>query len=76
MKTLQVFVISWAGQHDNAVAIADAISSSPHPVAIVYSDPNPQLKLVTTSKVITRSNELFWADKFQAARKSTMQDDS
>ena len=74
MKTLQVFVISWAGQHDNAVAIADAISSSPHPVAIVYSDPNPQLKLVTTSKVITRSNELFWADKFKGCLEACSSD--
>ena len=74
MKTLQVFVISWAGQHDNAVAIADAISSSPHPVAIVYSDPNPQFNLVTTSKVITRSNELFWADKFKACLEACTSD--
>lgn len=66
MQSLHVFVVSWAGQHGNAVAIAASIKGVANSVSIIYSDPDPTLTLTTESSLIKRPNELFWGDKFSA----------
>lgn len=65
MKSLHIFIISWAGQHANAAAIAKAVSKGPHEVTIVYSDDDPEFKPATSCQVLKRPNDLFWADKFK-----------
>ena len=69
-----VFIISWAGQHENARAIADALRKVADEVAIVYSDPDPELTFDVPCKLIRRPNELFWEDKFKACLDSTGSD--
>lgn len=66
MQTLHVFVVSWAGQHDNAVAVADEVNNVADKVSIVYSDPDPARTLSSHADLIKRPNELFWGDKFRA----------
>jgi hypothetical protein len=61
-----IFIISWAGQHDNACFIADQIAKKHQNVAIVYSNPDPNFILTAPCQLIRRPNELFWADKFKA----------
>lgn len=61
-----IFIISWAGQHENACFIAKQMKSSGIEACIVYSDPDPSYVIPTDSPVIRRPNELFWADKFKA----------
>jgi hypothetical protein len=63
---LPTYIISWRGQHDRAIAIADAVRSGGGDVQIVFSDPDIRLILDTTCPVIRRSDHLFWADKFGA----------
>ena len=62
---MQVFIVSWAGKHSNAVQMAKQISAIHHNVTIVYSDPFPGAQLDTPSRTIRRPNELFWGDKFK-----------
>jgi hypothetical protein len=62
-----IFIISWAGQHENAIFIANQISLVASKITIVYSDPNPNFSLNTSCALIKRPNDLFWADKFQAS---------
>ena len=67
MQSIHVFIISWLGQHLNAVAIADSISSVVDKVTIVYSDPNPDFHLaINKFNLIKRPNDFFWEDKFKA----------
>lgn len=63
---LQIFIISWDGQHDNACSIAAALLNVGANVQIVFSDPNPLLDLNTTVVSNRRPNHLFFGDKFQA----------
>lgn len=64
--TLEVFIISWKGQHDNAISIAHAIQEAVQYVHIIYSDPDPSFELIASCKSTKRPNELMWADKFKA----------
>lgn len=66
MPSLHLFVISWAGQHDNAAFIAGRAQGVSDKVSIVYSDPDPDFTLPVDCELIKRPNSLFWADKFQA----------
>lgn len=61
-----IYIISWAGQHENAIVIANQILQITDAVFVVYSDPDPELNIDFPCKSIRRPNELFWADKFQA----------
>jgi hypothetical protein len=64
--SVQIFIISWKGQHENAELIANQLNSINNQVSIVYSDPNPNFTFETKCRLIKRSNELFWGDKFKA----------
>lgn len=64
MKTIGVFIVSWRGQHDRAVQIAQTLKGHADQLAIVYSDPDPDIRLETSVETIKRPNEYFWADKF------------
>lgn len=66
MLETHVFIISWAGQHDNAVAIAKRVFEVVKKVSIVYSDENLILNADDNYNYIRRPNNLFWADKFKA----------
>lgn len=66
MKKIQVYIISWPGQHEQALKITRKLESFNFNVTVVYSDPNPVLDIFDNSTSIERPNELFWADKFQA----------
>lgn len=66
MGAARVFVISWTGQHEKAVAIAEQIGCVGNAVSIVYSDADAHLTIPTDIPLIRRPNELFWEDKFKA----------
>jgi len=66
MITPHIFIISWAGQHQNAIQIASNLILFTKKVSIVYSDPDPDWQLQAPCEVIRRPNELFWGDKFKA----------
>lgn len=63
---MHIFIISWAGQHSNAVSIARQVAALAANVSIVYSDPDPDLALDAPCQLIRRPNDLFWGDKFKA----------
>jgi len=66
MTSLHVFIISWAGQHENAIKISNEVLATKNTVSIVYSDPDPELRLNATCQLIKRPNELFWENKFKS----------
>ena len=61
-----IFIISWAGQHENAGIIANKLLAYTKNVSIVYSDPDPEFIFELPCNLIRRPNELFWGDKFKA----------
>lgn len=61
-----IFIISWHGTHDNAIAISKELLKVSEDVRIVYSDPDPEWCLQAPCPLIRRPNELFWEDKFKA----------
>jgi hypothetical protein len=63
---IHIFIISWKGQHKNAAFIANQLNDINDQVSIVYSDPDPEYTLKANCKLIKRSNDLFWGDKFKA----------
>lgn len=63
-NSLHVFIISWHGQHENAIFITQQISSFVT-TTIVYSDPNQNLELASDIESIRRPNNLYWGDKFK-----------
>lgn len=73
--SVDIFVISWAGQHSNAQRIASSLSDAGRHVSIVYSDPDPDYVLDAVYPVERRSNELFWGDKFSACLERVRDDE-
>jgi hypothetical protein len=63
---LQIFIISWRGQHDNALKIATELRADSDQLFIVYSDPDPDFAFPPAIRSIRRSNDGFWGDKFSA----------
>jgi len=63
---IHIFIISWEGQHENATLIANQLNDINDQVSIVYSDPDPEYTFQVRCKLIKRSNELFWGNKFKA----------
>lgn len=70
MKNIHIYIISWAGQHENALKIAKTLESNNYKISIVYSDPINELSIFDDIDSIKRPNDLFWADKFQACLKT------
>ena len=66
MTSIHTFIISWAGQHANAEAIARAVKPHSDRTTIAYSDPDPDFAFDPAFDVLTRPNHLMFADKFQA----------
>jgi len=66
MLSIHVFIISWAGQHANAVQIANQIRGYASRVSIVYSDPDPAYTPAADCELLKRPDKLFWGDKFKA----------
>lgn len=68
----RIYIISWPGYHESAIAIADAIMSSAvnsaSVITIVYSDHESAVASIESSQYasIRRPQELFFSDKFQA----------
>ena len=62
---MNIFIISWQEQHENAILIANQISGTNTKVSIIYSDPDPNFVLNAPCESIRRPNELFWEDKFK-----------
>ena len=71
---VDIYIISWSGQHDNATAIATELGASFENVTIVYSDPDPAFGIAADCAVMVRPNHLFWADKFRACITSCKSD--
>jgi hypothetical protein len=71
---MQIFIISWVGQHDKASSIARALDRWRDRVAIVYSDPDPAVEPHASCKKIRRPNDLFWGDKFAACLEASHSD--
>ncbi len=65
ISDIEVFVISWEGQHENAQLIARQMQLVLNKVNIVYSDPDPDFSLDIQCTKVKRSNALFWGDKFK-----------
>jgi len=64
MINIHIFIISWAGQHENAALICHQALTITNKVTLIYSDPNPDLAFDLGCKTIQRPNDLFWGDKF------------
>jgi len=64
--SVQVFIISWKGQHKNATIIYNQIHALQVPVKIVFSDPDKSFNFPNEINIIRRENHLFWGDKFKA----------
>lgn len=64
--TLHSFIISWAGRHEKAAAIAKAVASTSNTVTVVYSDPDENQAPKFPCPAIRRPNSLLWEDKFRA----------
>jgi hypothetical protein len=64
--SLPIFIISWVGFHEKAIAIAQQVLTATPDVAIVYSDPDPELELEVPCESIRRPNDRFFEDKFKA----------
>jgi hypothetical protein len=62
----QVFIISWAGQHENACFIAKELKSLAIDIYIIYSDPDPNFELTANVSIIRRDDKLYAGDKIQA----------
>ncbi len=65
MKSCDIYVISWFGQHQNAIEIAEQLRGLPFKVTIIYSDPDSECQ-IKYERSIRRPNDLFWGDKFKA----------
>lgn len=72
--SIHIFIISWAGQHDRAIAIANEIIEIEKKVSIVYSDPDPDISLDVQCDLIKRPDHLFWGDKFSASLEACDED--
>jgi len=64
-RSCDVYIISWAGQHESAMNIAEQLKSLPFKVTIIYSDPGDHIEL-RGARSVRRPNELFWGDKFRS----------
>ncbi len=64
IEDINIFIISWKGQHESAAVIADELYKSFKNVTIVYSDPDPDFSFTGGYSATVRPNNLFWADKF------------
>ena len=65
---VHVFIISWPGHHENAMAIARQLIAHSSLVSVVYSDLDPNFNFVPEANVefIKRPNTLYFGDKFKA----------
>lgn len=63
---IQVFIISWKDQHENAAFIFKQISALNVSALIIYSDPNISYKFSRKINTIKREDHLLWGDKFKA----------
>lgn len=63
---IKIFIISWVGQHNNAIFIAESLSGLGLDIVIVYSDPDPNINIAAPCNLVRRSNDLYWEDKFKA----------
>ena len=66
MQQVDIFIISWAGQHSHAASIADDLAAHGERATIIYSDPGDIGAIFNPHSVMQRNNNLFWADKFLA----------
>ena len=60
---LDIFIISWTGQHANARAIEESLSSEFRNITVIYSDQNEQL--VVNEHWVRVPNSYFFAGKFE-----------
>jgi hypothetical protein len=71
---MDVFIISWAQRHQDAInLIKDLRHPACHPI-VVYSDPDPILTPSFGCTAIRRPNQLFWGDKFQTCLNAAQSD--
>jgi hypothetical protein len=63
---LQIFIVSWRGQHDSAARIATELGAESDQVVVVFSDPDPTFAFRAPIRAIRRSDDGFWGDKFSA----------
>ncbi|MTW22768.1 hypothetical protein [Allochromatium palmeri] len=63
---MDVFVISWRGQHEKAGLIAEAVRVAGYKVVIIYSDPSDSVVFPKSITTVRRPDNLFWADKLTA----------
>src|SRR5687768_12591488 len=71
---MDVFIISWARRHQDAINVIKNLSHPTCPPTVVYSDPNPILAPPFGCTAIRRPNHLFWGDKFQACLDAAQSD--
>jgi hypothetical protein len=74
MKTIHLFIISWPGQHQKAVAIAESLVGLCEHISIIYSDEHEHAISSGSWTKIRRNEPSFWSDKFQTAMHSCASD--
>lgn len=76
LLSIEIFIISWIGQHENAVNIANELEKEidNKSIYIVYSDPNENYILNSSYNLLKRSNNLFWEDKFKTCLDNSKSD--
>jgi hypothetical protein len=74
MSSVHIFIISWVGQHEKASQIARDLLGSYEKITVIYSDPDPELRLNISCEQIRRPNHLLWADKFYTCVQTSLSD--
>ena len=67
-KAIHVFIISWTGMHDQAIAIANSVNKFAEYTTIVYSDIDESCELIVeNTRAHKVSNSCFWGKKFETS---------
>jgi hypothetical protein len=71
---MDVFIISWAGRHQDAINLIRHLKHPACHPTVIYSDPDPVLTPSFGCTAVRRPNHLFWGDKFQACLEAAQSD--
>lgn len=67
-KTIHIFIVSWPGQHENALHIAKTLNGASEYLSIIFSGADSSLINSKGSfNYIICDDQSFWGDKFQTS---------
>lgn len=67
MKTIHLVIVSWPGQHQRAVDIAESLIGTCNRISIIYSGHDERIIQGSGYERIYRQEPSFWGDKFETA---------